>query len=69
MTKEIQRQKALIKEKEKKIEEKNRELKEMEENNKAELARLEEDYAQEHARKEELDRRLKEVKTELNNIE
>jgi len=41
----------------------------MEENNKAELARLEEDYAQEHARKEELDRRLKEVKTELNNIE
>lgn len=69
MTKAIARQKELIKDKEKKIEEKNLELQELQETNKIELAKLEEQYDEEHARKEELDKRLKEVKTELSNIE
>ena len=42
--KAIQRQKELIKEKEKKIEEKNQELVELQEANKIELAQLEEQY-------------------------
>ena len=69
MTKAIARQKDLIKDKEKKIEEKNLELQELQVRNKEELKRLEEQYDEEHLRKEELDRKLKAVKAELSNIE
>jgi len=69
MTKAIARQKDLIKDKEKKIEEKNLELQELQVRNKDELKRLEEQYDEEHLRKEELDRKLKAVKAELSNIE
>lgn len=69
MTKAIARQKDLIKDKEKKIEEKNLELADLQERNKEELETLELQYEEEHKRKEELDRKLKAVKAELSNIE
>ena len=69
MQKAIARQKDLIKEKEKKIEEKNQELAELQESNKAELEALNQQYENELSRKQDLDKRLSEVRTELTNIE
>ena len=69
MRKQIGDQKELIKVKEQTIHDKNKELEELKETNKVELSKLSEAYDEEVARKQELEAKLLEVRTELSNIE
>ena len=69
MQEAIKRQKEMIRDKEAKIEAKNKELEDLQETNKQQLDALNQQYEEEMARKHDLDNKLAKVKQDLSNIE